>query len=123
MQRIYYQAKQQEQESSINKIALQLSLKADRLQLVKKPRHESTKVNDPQQAHLKYFYECKNTNNLVLPLLEKIVNKTICLEGYTIAEGACEALAQAIPCLDSTQVNRILLGNNGIADHSFSLVL
>jgi len=58
-----------------------------------------------------------------LPLLEKVIGKTICLEDYTIQEGACEALASAIPFLDPQHVNRIILSNNGVQDHSFEQIL
>lgn len=78
----------------LEKIGHQLCQKSDRLELVKKPRHEVLRhsTKDSQYPHLKYFFECKKSDSLVLPILEKIVGKTIYLDNYAITEGICSAL-------------------------------
>jgi len=95
------------------------------MELVKKPRHDpiDESKKDLNYPHLQYFFECKQSQNIVLPILEKIVGKTICLEGYTVPEGVCKALAMAAPNLDSSLTNRLLFNNCGISDTSFAAIL
>jgi hypothetical protein len=59
----------------------------------------------------------------VLPILEKVVGKTICLLDYTVPEGVCKALAVAAPNIDSSIINRILFSNCGISDSSFAAII
>jgi hypothetical protein len=56
-----------------------------------------------------------------LPVLEKIIGKTLCLLDYTVSEGVCRALAEAIPM--SVGFNKVVFSNNGISDASFGAIL
>ena len=60
---------------------------------------------------------------VVLPILDKIYKKTICLPDYTMSEGHCKGLAQACEFIDSTIVNRILMSNCGVNGDQFAMIL
>ena len=48
-----------------------------------------------------YLLGCIKEYELVLPLLEKIRGKTLCLQSYTLSKGHCRALASACREFDS----------------------
>jgi len=56
---------------------------------------EHPKLGDafPNDAKIRYFMECRDKLNLALPILEKINNKTLVLQNYTLSEGHCIGLA------------------------------
>lgn len=66
---------------------------------------------DPRIA---YFKRCKEEQDLVLPILDKIYKKTLCLHNYLLTDGNCRALAAAGELLDHTLVNRYLFNNSGM---------
>lgn len=78
---VFFEKQQKASRRKLDKIGQDLVQKNDRLELFKKPRHDpiSSSKKDAQYPHLKYFYECKNSASMVLPILEKVVGKTICL--------------------------------------------
>ena len=125
IQKAYFDQNQIDERTKIEKIGQNLADNGDRIDLVKKPRHEVLHYSsrDTQYPHLKYFYSCKKSESLVLPILEKVIAKTILLQNYAISEGVCHALAQAAPSLDSSQINRINFTNNGISDASFAEII
>ena len=55
--------------------------------------------------------------------MDKVVNKTLALQNYTLSKGHCEGLAKSLGLLDDSIVNRILLTNNGIDGKEFAMVL
>ena len=61
--------------------------------------------------------------DLVLPILDKIYKKTICLQDYTMSEGHCKGLAHACEFIDSKVVNRILMSNCGVTGDDLALIL
>ena len=77
-------------------------------------------LNDQQidqfavDPRIQYFLKCKVNLNLALPILEKVINKTLALQNYTLSEGHCIGFAEACSLLDDQKVNRVLLNNNGI---------
>ena len=68
-------------------------------------------TKDPR---IQYFKECQREQNLILPILDKIWKKTLCLQNYFLSEGNIKGLASACEVLDFRLVNRLLLNNNGI---------
>jgi len=60
--------------------------------------------------------------NLCLPVLDKIIGKTLALYSYTLSEGHCKALQSAFRFLDG-KIDRILLDNCGIGDDEFESIL
>lgn len=61
-----------------------------------------------------FHLECQQANFVVLPILDKIIKKTLCLQNYTLSAGHCQGLAAACSQLDSDKINRILFNNCGI---------
>ena len=61
--------------------------------------------------------------DLALPILEKVINKTLVLQNYTLSEGHCEGLAMACELLDDQKINRILLNNCGVDGQEFAQIL
>jgi len=59
----------------------------------------------------------------VLPILEKVINKTLVLRNYTLSQGHCLGLASAISLIDNKRINRILLDNNGVTGKQFAEIL
>ena len=66
--------------------------------------------DDPK---VKFFIECRKSLDLALPLLDKILGKTLCLKDYKLSTGLCNALALACSLFDQS-VNRIFFDNCGI---------
>ena len=55
--------------------------------------------------------------------MDKIVNKTICLQNYTLSIGNCKGLARACENFDEKVVNRIYLDNCGVSGREFKEIL
>ena len=68
-------------------------------------------MNDPR---IQFYQECKEMNDVALPILDKIWKKTLCLQNYFLSDGNISGLAKACEILDYRLVNRLLLANNGI---------
>ena len=68
-------------------------------------------VEDPR---IQFFNKCSKDGDLVLPILDKIWKKTLCLNNYFLSEGNIKGLASACEVLDFRLVNRLLLNNCGI---------
>ena len=70
------------------------------------------------------FYEhCYNIDKqLFLPLLDHVHEKTLCLEGYTLSIGHCNALVAAFEHF-SGFINRVILDNCGVDDVEFTAIL
>lgn len=75
---------------------------------------------DPRLA---YFRQCEADQDLVLPLLQYVDKKTLCLQSYTLSMGHCKALAAACPLFGYMNINRIIFENCGIDDEEFSAIL
>ena len=80
--------------------------------------HELHK-EDPK---VKFFVECRKSLDLALPLLDRILGKTLCLKDYKLNSGLCKALALACSLFDHS-VNRIFFDNCGIQDNEFAQIL
>lgn len=63
-----------------------------------KKRELSTDRNGQQydlDPRIKYFKQCLQEQDLVLPILDKIYKKTLCLNDYNLSDGNCRGLAAA----------------------------
>lgn len=69
-----------------------------------------------------YFLQCKIDHALVLPVLDYVYKKTLCLQSYTLSIGHCNALAQAFQHFDQF-INRVIFDNCGIDDEEFAAIL
>ena len=75
---------------------------------------------DPQ---IKYMKRCLQNTNLTLPILDKLYNKTLCLQDYHLSEGNCQGLAEACEFLDCHVVNRFFFNNCGITGDQLANIL
>lgn len=70
-----------------------------------------------------YLKGCISEADLVLPLLDKVRGKTLCLQSYALSKGHCRALASACRLFDDHLINRILFDNCGIDDLELSIII
>lgn len=75
--------------------------------------------NDPK---FQYLRTCQADLNLCLPVLDKIIGKTLALYSYTLSEGHCKAVESACRLLNG-KITRILFDNCGIGDDEFQSIL
>ena len=80
-------------------------------------------ISPERDPKIKFMKACEESKDRVLPIFDKIYNKTLCLQNYQIADGHCKGLAEACEFLDYTQVNRILLNNCGISGEQLATIL
>ena len=59
----------------------------------------------------------------MLPILDKIYRKTLCLNDYLLSDGNCRGLAAACELFDHQVVNRVLFNNCGLSGDQFALIL
>lgn len=59
----------------------------------------------------------------MLPILDKIVNQTLCLQNYTLSPGHCKGLAKACGLFLKNKVTRVLFNNCGIDGKEFASIL
>jgi len=76
---------------------------------------ESPKIN--------YLKSCIREQHIVLPLLNKVRGKTLCLQSYALSKAHCRALAHACSELNEKIINRVFFENCGIDDEEFSYIL
>ena len=70
---------------------------------------------------IKYFYECKKKNVTPLPILFKVYNQTLQLNGYTLNEGVVQSLAEALAVYPEI-IHSIQLSQNGLKDSQIALI-
>ena len=67
--------------------------------------------------------KCSENLDRVLPILDKVYMKTICLQNYLLSEGHCRGLADACENLDHKVVNRMLFNNCSITGDLMATIL
>ena len=67
--------------------------------------------------------KCVENADRVLPIFDKIVGKTLCLQNYLLKEGHVQGLADACEHLDPHLVNRMLFNNCGMTGDSLAKIL
>lgn len=77
---------------------------------------------NPTDPKFQYLRTCQADLNLCLPILDKIIIKTLALYNYTLSEGHCKAFESACRFLDG-KINRIIFDNCGIGDDEFESIL
>ena len=78
--------------------------------------HEGKGVVNKQDPKVNYFLQCKQDLDLALPILDKVIKKTLMLQEYCLSQGHCRGLARACQFFDHKFVNRVLFNNCGIDD-------
>lgn len=91
--------------------------------LCKKAAEAGTEQRYAQDPRMAYFKQCDGDHDLVLPLLQYVEKKTLCLQSYTLSIGHCNALAAACPLFNELNINRIIFENCGIDDEEFAAIL
>ena len=76
--------------------------------------------SDPRIPYLK---QCHDDLSLLLPIFEKVVDKTLCLQDYKLSSAHVKGLAQACEQLDTTKVNRMLFSNCGLTPEHMAMLL
>ena len=69
-----------------------------------------------------YLFESINQGSTVLPVLQKIHNKTLILRNYILSSGACQALKKGLMS-DKYQLNQIYIDNCGLSDENLAEIL
>ncbi len=64
---------------------------------------------------IKLMHQCEKNLNTLLPIFDKIVNKTLCLQNYQLNDGHVKGIAQACQFFDHTKINRLLFNNCGLS--------
>ena len=100
MQQSVFNKSLEEEAKTINNIAQDLLRKMKYQKIFKSNDLESANVpnrsagtmatDDPR---IKYFEACKAELNVCLPILDKILKKTIYLQDYALSDGHCKGLA------------------------------
>ena len=76
-----------------------------------------------QDPHENYILRCLDSNDRMLPILDKISNKTLSLRNYRVSDGHCKGLAEAFRHLDPKSVSKIILQNCGLTGEQFAVIL
>jgi len=71
---------------------------------------------------LQYYKNCQKEQALSLPLLSRIANKSLILQGYKLTDGICYGLGESIASQPKL-LNTIVLDNNGLCDEDFSKII
>lgn len=94
------------------------------IKLFKQKSQLDTKVQEVgSNPHIQYYLDCKKDLNLALPILDKVINNTLCLQNYTLLDGHCKSLARAFGLVNHHQLKGILLANCGINGKQFGGLL
>ena len=93
------------------------------IQVYKNSHLHSTRDKHENDAKFAYFDQCYNVDNeLFLPLLDQVHNKTLALSGYTLSMGHCNGFVRSLPFFHGF-INRIILDNCGVDDGEFEAIL
>ena len=87
---------------------------------MKRSVFSSAPGSDPREHYIK---NCSKEIELILPLIDKVRGKTLCLQSYTLSKGHLRALASACEVFDSHLVNRFFFDNCGIDDQEMAIIL
>ena len=67
--------------------------------------------------------KCIANSDRILPIFDKVVRKTLCLQNYLLNDGHVEGLAEACEHLDHHMINRMLFNNVGMTGDQLALIL
>lgn len=98
---------------------IKIKLKYLKMYLAKVGASMNEEQSDPKVL---FFVKCRQTLDYALPLLDKIIDKTLCLKNYSLSPGHCRALAFAASLLGK-DLTRLNFDSCGIRDEEFAAVL
>ena len=109
-------------EQSIQLFARRINLRNEFFQMTKlaeTPRVIATFQNNPI---LHYFNGCVKEQAVILPILNRIVAKSLILINYKLTSGVCAALGEAFSG-NPKLLNSVCLENNGCLDSDFAKIV
>ena len=80
-------------------------------------------LSPDKDPRIKYMKKCSENLDRVLPILDKVYMKTLCLQNYLLSEGHCRGLAVSCEHLDNKAVNRMLFNNCSITGDLMAIIL
>lgn len=84
---------------------------------------------EPGESHsdvdpkIQYMKQCTANLDKILPIFDKVCNKTMILQDYTLSDGHVQGIADACESLDPTKINRMLFNNCGLTGDNFAIIL
>ena len=108
--------------SNLVNIKNQILEKLKYIQIFKENTGSSIDEVFTKDPKFQYLRSCIADVDLALPILEKVVGTTLCLQSYTLNQSHCNALAKACVLFD-TSIRRVLFDNCGIDDSEFAAIL
>ena len=81
---------------------------------------EEDQTNDPR---IKFIQMCIKNRVNILPIFDKVLKKTLCLQNYLLQDGHVEGLAEACEFLDRRLINRMLFNNCGMTGDQLATIL
>ena len=91
------------------------------MQALKQAQGCNLKESHSSDPKFVYLREC-NQLDLALPILEKVIGKTLALENYPLSSSHCRAIKQVFEML-SGQIDSIALENCNLEDPDFATVI
>lgn len=85
-------------------------------------RKDISEYGGDQMGMILYFKQCQKEQKLALPILQKIFEKKLILRDYTINEGVCKAIRDALE-KDPDLMQDFVVENCGIQDHACSILM
>ena len=84
---------------------------------------DAIELEAERDPRIRYMKKCEQNLDKILPIFDKVVKKTLCLQNYMISDGHCQGLADACEFLDHRAINRILLSNCGVSGDQLAVIL
>ena len=84
---------------------------------------EAIEIDAENDPRIKYMKKCLENLDSILPVFDKIFNKTLCLQNYLLNDGHCQGLSDACENLDPRIVNRMLFNNCGLSGDQMAVLL
>lgn len=104
-------------------VAERLEDKVRSIDLFREGHQSGVQAKYEDDPKFQYFLSCTEDREVVLPVLQYVHNKTLCLQSYTLSIGHAKALARACELFESEGINRVIFDNCGVDDEEFAQVL
>ena len=77
--------------------------------------HVGKGVLNPDNPIVKLYDSCFQNREVLMPILDKLQNMTLCLQEYPLNDGCQAGLAQAIKYFDNAKFQKLFLDKCGIS--------
>ena len=82
--------------------------------------HVGKGVLNPENPIVLLYEQCMQNSDVLMPVLEKLHNMTLCLQEYPLSDGCQAGLAQAMRFLDNNKFQKLFLDKCGITGKHFA---